>query len=154
MGICPTERFGNTFRASVSFSWEIFPYILGVPAASLSALSLPTLWPLAVLVIGAPLLEEVVFRRGLHEQLLQARLSPASANALTAAAFALGHGVTRSWWLAAAVVLPAWALGRLYQRERRLAPCIAAHAAMNLLWIGIGAAAALGGADVARAGAS
>lgn len=118
--------------------------------ALLPDLPLPTLWPLAVLVIGAPVLEEVVFRAGLHEQLLLARLPPASANALTAAAFALGHGLTRSWWLAAAVVLPAWALGRLYQGERRLAPCIAVHAAMNLLWIAIAAGAALGGADVAR----
>jgi len=148
------ERFGNTFATLVSGTWEIFPYILDVPAASLSALSLPTLWPLAVLLVGAPLLEEVVFRGGLHEQLLRARLSPASANALTAAAFALGHGLARSWWLAVAVLLPAWAVGRLYQRERRLAPCIAAHAAMNLLWIGCCAAAALGGVDVARGGAS
>ena len=122
--------------------------------ASLPALSLPTLWLLAVLLVGAPLLEEVVFRTGLHEQLLLARLSPASANALTAAAFALGHGLTRSWWLAVAVVLPGWALGRLYQRERRLAPCVAAHAALNMLWIGFSAAGMLGGADVARGGAS
>ena len=112
-----------------------------LPDASL--LSLP------VLLVGAPVLEEVVFRAGLHEQLLLARVAPPSANAVTAAAFALGHGLTRSWWLAAAVVVPAWALGWLYQRERRLAPCIAAHAAMNLVWIVIGVGAGLGGAPMA-----
>jgi CAAX amino terminal protease family. len=117
-----------------------------VPTAFLPSLPLPTFWLLVLLLLGAPLLEEIVFRGGLQEQLLLARISPAAANAWTAAAFALGHGLTRSWWLAAAVVLPAWALGRLYQRERRLVPCVAAHAAMNLVWIGASAAAGLGAA--------
>jgi len=146
------ERFGNTFIPSLSHSWEIFPYILCVLAESLPALFLPTLWPFAFLVLGAPVLEEIVFRGGLHELLL-ARVSPGSANALTAAAFALGHGLTRSWWLAAAVVLPAWAVGRLYQRQRCVVPCVAAHAAMNLFWIGIGAAAAGGRGGVGPGGA-
>jgi len=117
-----------------------------VPTESLAFLHVSTVWLLALLLVGAPLLEEAVFRGGLQEQLLLARVSPAAANALTAAAFALAHGLTRSWWLAAAVVLPAWAVGSLYQRERRLAPCIAAHAALNLVWIGVSAAAGLSAA--------
>ncbi|MGZ8259155.1 MAG: JDVT-CTERM system glutamic-type intramembrane protease MrtJ [Caldimonas sp.] len=105
---------------------------------------MPTFGLLALLLVGAPLLEEVVFRGGLQEQLL-GRLSPAAANASTAVAFALAHGVTRSsWWLASAVLLPACALGCLYERERRLAPCVLAHAAMNLLWIGVSSASATG----------
>jgi membrane protease YdiL (CAAX protease family) len=112
----------------------------GFPAS----LALPTALQLALLVVAAPALEEVVFRGGLQEALL-GRVSPAAANACTATAFALAHGVTRSWWLAAAVVVPAVALGWLYQRERRVGPCIAAHAAMNLIWIGVGAASAAAG---------
>lgn len=117
-----------------------------MPTESLALLPLPTVWLCALLLVGAPLLEESVFRAGLQEQLLLARVSPATANALTAAAFALAHGLTRSWGLAAAVVLPAWALGWLYQRERRLAPCVAAHAALNLVWVGVSAAAGLSAA--------
>jgi membrane protease YdiL (CAAX protease family) len=125
-----------------------------MPAASIASLPLATFWSLVLLVLGAPLLEELVFRGGLQEQLLLARVSPGAANAWTVLAFALGHGLTRSWWLAAAVALPAWALGRLYQRERRLAPCVAAHAAMNLVWIGISAAAGLGAAATAAGAAA
>ncbi|MBV9889887.1 MAG: JDVT-CTERM system CAAX-type protease [Rhizobacter sp.] len=103
-------------------------------ALASAPLSLP-LTSLALLVLGAPVAEELLFRDGLQEALLE-RVSPTAANAWTAAAFALMHGLTRSWWLAAAVVVPAVALGCLYQRERRVAPCAAAHAAMNLVWIG------------------
>lgn len=124
-----------------------------MPDPALALLALPDLRTLALLLGAAPVLEELVFRSGLQEQLLLARVSPIAANALTAAAFALGHGLTRSWWLAAGVLLPAWALGTLYQRQRRLAPCVAAHAAMNLIWIGAGMAASLG-AVVATASAS
>ncbi len=108
----------------------------------------PTFALLLPLLVAAPLLEELVFRGGLQEQLLE-RLSPGAANAFTALAFALAHGLTRSWWLAAAVLLPAGALGWLYQRERRVAPCVAAHAAMNLVWIGLSAAGGLGAAAMA-----
>jgi membrane protease YdiL (CAAX protease family) len=118
-----------------------------MPFGSASA-SLPPLALLSLLVVAAPLLEEIVFRGGLQEALL-ARVSPAAANAWTAATFAIAHGVTRSWWLAAAVVVPAFALGRLYQRERRVAPCVAAHAVLNLGWIGACAAC---GAAAAGAG--
>ena len=120
-----------------------------MPDEALAVLALPDLRTLVLLLGAAPVLEELVFRGGLQEQLLLARVSPMAANALTAVAFALGHGLTRSWWLAAGVLLPAWALGALYQRERRLAPCVAAHAAMNLVWIGLGTATGLGAAVAA-----
>jgi membrane protease YdiL (CAAX protease family) len=111
-----------------------------MPTALASAsLSLPTLTSLVLLVVGAPLLEELIFRGGLQEALL-ARVPPTAANLGTAVAFALAHGMTRAWWLAAAVFVPAFALGWLYQRERRIAPCVAAHAAMNLAWLGVCAA--------------
>jgi len=123
-----------------------------VPNALLAPLPPPTFGLLVLLLVAAPLLEEIVFRGGLQELLL-ARIPAPAANAATTAAFALAHGLARSWWLAAAVVPVAAALGWLYERERRLAPCVAAHAAMNLAWIGVSAAAGLDVAATA-AGAS
>lgn len=117
-----------------------------MPNALLPSLQLPGPALLLVLVVAAPLLEELVFRCGLQELLL-VRVSPAAANACTAAAFAVAHGLTRSWSLAAAVLPAALALGWLYQRERRLAPCVAAHAAMNVAWIGIAMALGAGAAE-------
>lgn len=96
------------------------------------------------MLLAAALLEEIVFRGGVQETLLRLPDSvgalrgrahwPAAANLLTALLFALAHGMVRSWTLAAAVLPAAVALGGLYQHTRRLWPCIAAHAAMNLLW--------------------
>jgi membrane protease YdiL (CAAX protease family) len=96
---------------------------------------------LVLLLAGAPLLEEIVFRLGLQEQLLRARMRPAAANASTALVFALAHGIARSWSLAAWVLVPACALGWLYQHGRRVAPCVAAHSALNLAWLGLAALA-------------
>ena len=110
-----------------------------VPNALLPPVPLPGLGLLVLLLAGAPLLEELVFRGGVQELLLE-RMGPLAANAWTAVAFAVGHGLTRSWSLAAAVVVPAVALGCLYQRERRVLPCVAAHAAMNAAWLGVAAA--------------
>lgn len=96
---------------------------------------------LALLLVGSPMLEEIVFRLGLQEQLLKACMRPAAANVSTALAFALAHGMARSWQLAGWVLLPACALGWIYQHGRRVGPCVAAHSAMNLAWIGLAALA-------------
>lgn len=108
--------------------------IVGLPSAGFGG------W-LPLLVVAA-ILEEVVFRAGLHEALLRTRLrrlagwrSPA--NALTATAFALAHGLNRGWWLAAAALLASLAIGALYERHRRLLPCIALHAGLNLGWLAL-----------------
>lgn len=93
-------------------------------------------------VVLAPLFEETVFRLGVHDA-LSMRL-PASkvglAPALTAIAFAGLHLLfasnLRAWPLAMATAIPAWWIGMLYQRDRRLAPCIAWHAGFNLAWLG------------------
>ena len=66
--------------------------------------------------------------------MLRASLHPLAANLLTAAAFALMHGLTRSWPLALMVFGPACVLGWLYQLRRDLVPCIAVHAGMNLFF--------------------
>jgi membrane protease YdiL (CAAX protease family) len=91
---------------------------------------------LAMLLLIAPVLEETIFRAGLHESLLRRSWPAGRALVATAIVFALVHALLRSDLAALAVVLPALAIGLLYQRTRRLVPCIALHAAMNALWLG------------------
>lgn len=88
-----------------------------------------------LLLVLAPVLEEVVFRWGLQEALLARGLSARRAQGLTALAFAAAHLLLRgpSPW-ALATVVPAWCLGEVYTRWRRLAPCIALHALFNGVW--------------------
>lgn len=107
----------------------------------------PAWWPIAGTVLVAPLLEELVFRRGLHESLLRwARLAAitrrfggsahaAASNAITAVVFAAAHVIAAPGWLAAATLAPALVIGSLYNRGRRLWPCMLLHAAFNLAWI-------------------
>lgn len=87
------------------------------------------------LLLLAPLSEELVFRAGLQQQLIQRGQRPAVAVGLTAAAFALLHGLNRGAALGLAVLVPALLLGLLYQRSRSLPACVALHAAMNLAWL-------------------
>jgi membrane protease YdiL (CAAX protease family) len=96
---------------------------------------------LALLLVLAPVIEELIFRAGLQETLLRRGWRPWPANLLTTLAFVLLHGFTRSWPLAAAVLLPSLVLGRLYQGTRRLGPVVALHAAMNLFWVAVGTSA-------------
>ena len=114
-------------------------------AAVLLALALtgacaaPPAQALALLVV-APVLEEVVFRAGLQNFLLQhlrghLALGAHTANLLTALAFATAHTVMRPGLLAALTFLPALIVGALYERQRRLVPCIGLHAAFNAIWL-------------------
>lgn len=113
--------------------------------AGLVAITLAGAWAMAPtdalwLVLVAPVLEEIVFRAGLQEELLRnARLRAAagafSANVFTAAAFAAVHLALQPGLLAGLTVLPALLIGALYQRQRRLAPCIALHAFFNAVWL-------------------
>ena len=96
---------------------------------------------LAWALIGAPLTEEIVFRTGVHEGLLRHAAAravpwpPLVANAATALLFTAahvgaraGHGVDVA---TLATLLPALAIGVVYQRTRRALPCVALHAACN-----------------------
>ena len=113
--------------------------------AGLVAIALASAWAVAPadalwLVLVAPALEETVFRAGLQEELLRnARLHAAAgallANVLTALAFAAVHLAVQPGLLAGLTVLPALCIGAIYQRQRRLAPCIALHAFFNALWL-------------------
>jgi membrane protease YdiL (CAAX protease family) len=91
------------------------------------------------LLVIAPVLEELVFRSGLHEALLRRREtnflhSPALANAATAAVFSLCHFAFDPSAISVLTVIPALAIGWIYQRTRRVLPCIATHAAFNAVW--------------------
>ena len=91
---------------------------------------------LAMLLLIAPVLEETIFRAGLHESLLRHAVPAGWAVVVTAIVFALVHTLLRADLAALSVVLPALATGLLYQRTRRIVPCIALHAAMNAVWLG------------------
>jgi membrane protease YdiL (CAAX protease family) len=121
------------------------------PAASLAigALALmaaaghvePALSRGLVLLLIAPVLEEIVFRAGMHETLCRhlggwgSPQAVRASNVLTALAFAGAHLAVHLDLLAALTVLPALALGSIYQQQRRLMPCVAAHAALNAVWL-------------------
>lgn len=89
------------------------------------------------LLTGAPVVEEVIFRLGLHQELLTRLRSAPAANALTALAFAMAHGLTQGTWQSLLTLLPALVIGSIYQRSRHLAPCIALHAAFNTIWLAL-----------------
>jgi hypothetical protein len=92
----------------------------------------------AVMLLAiAPWLEEAVFRAGLQERLLRSGQQPWLCIALTALAFAMTHILARQQWSAIILVLPALALGAIYQRTRSVTACAAAHAAMNVLWLAL-----------------
>lgn len=87
------------------------------------------------LLVTAPWLEEAISRWGVQDGLEHAGLTPTGAAAASALAFAVLHGVSRSWWLAAAVLVPALWLALLYRQQRRLLPCVAWHAGFNAVWL-------------------
>jgi membrane protease YdiL (CAAX protease family) len=91
---------------------------------------------IAVLLVIAPLVEEALFRAGLHEGLLRRRWTPWAANLATALVFGIAHALVRADPSALAVALPALAIGQVYTRRRRLRDCVVLHTAMNALWLG------------------
>lgn len=115
---------------------------MGAVVAGLAGLALrggasASTWGLWLLWVGlVPLLEEAVFRAGLQEALLRHGLRPGWANGCTALCFTACHVLLRgAGWASWAVVVPAWLLGVVYGRSRRLRGCVALHALMNAGWI-------------------
>lgn len=110
---------------------------MAVGAAALAAAS-PNPWPLTVALLIAPVLEETVFRAGLHDGLLHDGIAPWRANLLTALTFSAAHmlllGASAQ---TALLLLPALLIGAAYNRWRRLRICIVLHMAMNALWIAV-----------------
>jgi membrane protease YdiL (CAAX protease family) len=92
------------------------------------------------LLVLAPVLEESIFRRGVHEALLRRPegvgvRGSVLANVATALLFALCHVALQPGALSALTLFPALVIGWIYQNTRRLAPCIVAHAALNAAWM-------------------
>jgi membrane protease YdiL (CAAX protease family) len=87
-------------------------------------------------LVAAAVLEEIVFRAGLQTQLMR-RFSMRSANVLTALAFAVAHLLVRPSLLSALTFFPAMAIGFLFERQRRVLPCIALHTAFNATWLAL-----------------
>ena len=92
-------------------------------------------WFVIWLLAGAPLVEEVIFRLGLHQELLTSLRSAPAANVLTALAFAMAHVLAQGTRRSLLTLLPALVIGAVYQRSRRVAPCVAVHATFNSLWL-------------------
>ena len=111
---------------------------LVVAACAVAALAGPA--PVVWLLLAAPVMEEIVFRVGLQEALLRrwGERSAAAAlavNVVAALAFAAAHLARHADAQAALTFLPALLIGALYQRQRRVMPCIALHALCNGLWL-------------------
>ena len=93
----------------------------------------------AILLLVSPAIEEAAFRAGLHDALLRHGFGGIASNLLTALVFAAAHVAWRSdEALAAAVVLPALAIGWIYGRYRSVRLCVAAHMIMNIAWLLLG----------------
>lgn len=98
-----------------------------------------------MLLLLAPLLEETVFRRGVHAWALRrgGKVAPrwwawpSRVNVLVALLFAAAHLLRLPPLPALAVVLPALVVGHVYERTDRLWPCVLAHAVFNLCWLGV-----------------
>ena len=102
-------------------------------------------------LVLAPVLEEVVFRGGLHAALLRRKSRPLLAgagriNALVAAAFGLAHALTRSLVLGLAVLPMALVIGWVYERTGRVRHCVWIHAGCNAAWFAVGDKTGLAGA--------
>jgi membrane protease YdiL (CAAX protease family) len=114
------------FRSAL---WSLTAVLLAA-AVNFSHLPLTTLcW----LLIGAPLVEETLFRAGLQTTLMR-RAVPASA-AWAALAFAAAHLLHQGPLQAALTALPAFGIGLVFARTRRLGDCIALHALCNACWV-------------------
>lgn len=93
--------------------------------------------PLLALALGvllAPWVEEVVFRLGMQQGLLDRGWRPWPTVLATALVFGLAHALLRADWFGLATALPALVLGGLYLKTRRVAACAALHAVFNLIW--------------------
>jgi membrane protease YdiL (CAAX protease family) len=112
-------------------SWLVFA------CAAIVALQTASPARAVMLLAVAPWLEEAVFRAGLQERLLRSGRQPWRCIALTALAFAAAHMLVRQQWSAITFMLPAIALGAIYQRTRSVTACAAVHAAMNGLWLAL-----------------
>jgi membrane protease YdiL (CAAX protease family) len=113
--------------------------LLAATVAMLLAPLSPAVRHALVLLLWAPIAEEVLFRWGLQEALL--RWWPTRAGVITlgsAALFAASHALTRDAAWGALYLVPGLVLALLYTARRSLTYCVLLHAAMNaayLVWM-------------------
>jgi membrane protease YdiL (CAAX protease family) len=98
----------------------------------------------------APLMEELVFRGGLHTALLrrpQASVLKGAGrvNLLVAAVFGLAHALTRSVVLGLATLPMALFIGWVFERTGRVRHCVLIHAACNATWFAVSGNAGVAG---------
>lgn len=125
----------GTSAAGANGEWLASFAVLAITMAALALAPHGTAAQWVVLFVLAPLLEETVFRAGLHEWLLRRGTRPRTANILTAVAFGGAHALLRADPLAWVAALPALMIGRVYERTRRVRWCVVLHAAMNGCWL-------------------
>lgn len=118
-------------------------FAAALPGVALIAAATPATlgwhWPgsrvFAMAVVVWPLLEEIVFRLGVHDAIAsvwRARLGPLTgANTFTAGLFALAHLFTHPPAWALATALPALVFGAVWERHRQLAAPVGVHAFYN-----------------------
>jgi uncharacterized protein len=92
----------------------------------------------AWLLIGAPLSEELVFRRGL-QTLLTRHVGVAMAVVAASLLFAAAHVALSPTVLGALAFFPSLVLGAVHAATGRLRHAVALHAAFNALWLFAGA---------------
>lgn len=91
----------------------------------------------ALVVIGAPVAEETVYRGMIQSAFLRASRSPAAAILLTSAIFTMMHATVVQWFALPAIFALSIGLGVVAERTRRLAAPIIIHALFNLLNLGL-----------------
>jgi len=91
-------------------------------------------------LLVAPVIEELFFR-GVVQAGLRTRGGfwgrPGIAIAVTAVCFGLAHLGFATPTHSALVILPALAIGWVYEKSRSLSLCIGLHSAFNAVWFGI-----------------
>lgn len=89
-------------------------------------------------LLVAPIVEEFFFRGFVHAALLRRGSvlgRPLAAIGITALGFGAAHLWLGTVAHAGAVILPALAIGSVYQRTRSVPACVALHMIFNLMYI-------------------
>jgi membrane protease YdiL (CAAX protease family) len=117
------------WAASLGLGWEL-PWTDRVNETLLLGTSFPVASKLFEFVVGAPLVEEIVFRGVIYGS-LRRRLAPVPSALVSAALFAVGHldALPSTTMLFLGAVVSAL----VYERSRSLVPCIVAHSVNNAL---------------------
>jgi membrane protease YdiL (CAAX protease family) len=143
-------------------SWaKLFVILMAVSFALISMIGIAVLWmiftrasqahieislqTILLLTLAVPILEETIFRLGIHRQLLywprlQAgftladRMVVSLANLVTAGLFVVAHLPSQGLH-GLATLVPAIMIGLVYDRYHSVWPCVMLHAAFNFAWL-------------------